>query len=162
MTKAIEPKTKEHDIWGDFDRQFETLRSRFFDEWGLTPFGPLATTTPDGQGGFLRLARTDISDAGTAYKIVTEIPGIPKENLDIRVRGTTVEIRGQATQETREKDGEYLHQERRYSGYYRALELPEPVQANEAKAKVENGLLELELPKLHPTPSPAEVKVKVA
>ncbi len=161
MTKAIQPKREEQDVWTELDRQLDAMRSRFFDAWGVTPFGPFSPVTSAGEHGVLRAARTDVTDLGSAYKVVAEIPGIPKDHLDIRIRGAVVEIRGEAAQETEEKKGEYLRHERSYSGYYRSLELPEPVVAADAKAKVENGLLELELPKLHPHPSPEEVRVKV-
>ncbi len=161
MTKAIQPKREEHDVWTELDRQLDAMRSRFFDAWGISPFGPFAPVTSAGEHGVFRAARADVTDTGTSYKIVAEIPGIPKDKLDIRVRGATVEIRGEAAEETEESKGEYLRHERSYSGYYRSLELPEPVVGTDAKAKVENGLLELELPKLHPSPSPEEVRVKV-
>lgn len=156
MTKAIQPRKEPTDAWSDLDRRLAELRSRFFEPFGEWPFG-----TTDEEGRLFRPARADVTDTGTGFKVVAEIPGIPKDKLDIRVRGALVEIRGEAAQETEEKHGEFLQHERRYSGYYRALELPEPVVATEAKAKVENGLLELELPKLHPSPSPEEVRVTV-
>ena len=139
----------------DLDRAFEELSARFFEPFGLYPtFGAVRSG-----GAFLRPARTDVSDTGSAYRIVAEIPGIPKEKLDVRVRGSTVEIRGEQGTETSENGASYVHRERLYQGYYRALELPEPVVATEAKAKVVDGLLELELPKQHPSPSPDEVRV---
>lgn len=162
MTKAIQPKREERDIWSELDRQLDALRSQFFGAYGLRPFGPLVPVSAGDEGGFLRAARADVTDTGRSYKIVAEVPGIPKEKIDIRVRGASVEIRGESTQEGHENQGELVQHERRYSGYYRALELPEPVVGTEAKAKVEDGLLELDLPKLHPSPSPEEVKVKVA
>jgi HSP20 family protein len=164
MTTAIQKQETRVDPWTDLDRAFDAMRQRFFDVWGIAPFGGSFVPFEGTPEGFLRAARTDVTDTGKAYKIVAEIPGIPKEKLDIRIRGTSVEIRGENASEKNEKaekDGEFVHRERTYSGYYRSLELPEPVVATEAKAKVENGLLELELPKQNPTPSTAEVKVAV-
>ncbi|MCI4345017.1 MAG: Hsp20/alpha crystallin family protein, partial [Thermoplasmata archaeon] len=91
-----------------------------------------------------------------------EIPGIPKDRLDIRVRGTNVQIRAEQNEETKNDGKEYLYRERTFQGFFRDFELPEPVIASKATAKFENGLLELELPKEHPTSEPAEVKVPVA
>ncbi len=162
MTKAIQPQREERDVWSELDRHLDALRSSFFDTYGITPFGQLVSVSASEEGGFLRTARADVKDTGPSFKVVAEVPGIPKEKLDIRVRGTTVEIRGESSQQTEESHAEYVQHERSYSGYYRALELPEPVVGSEAKAKVENGLLELDLPKLHPSPSPEEVKVKIA
>ena len=161
MSKAIEKQERQVDPWTDFDRAFEAMHQRLLGAWGITPFGSPFGPIEPGSGGRLRAARTDVSDTGSAYKVVAEVPGIPKEKLDIRIRGSSVEIRGENTEEKVEKDHSFLHRERSYAGYYRSFELPEPVVAGEAKAKVENGLLELELPKQRPTLSPAEVKVAV-
>jgi HSP20 family protein len=111
--------------------------------------------------GGVRPARTDIVDTGSSYKVTAEVPGIPKEKLEIRVHGNSVEIRSEDDRKVEEPRGEYLHRERTYQGFYRAVELPEPVVAEKATAKVVDGVLELELPKQKPTPSPAEVRVPV-
>jgi HSP20 family protein len=161
MTTEIQKRESRVDPWTDLDRAFDAMRRRFFDAWGLQPFGAPFVPFEGTPEGFFRVARTDVTDTGPSYKVVAEIPGIPKEKVDVRVRGTMVEIRAESANESEEKEAEYAHRERTYAGYYRSFELPEPVVATEAKAKVENGLLELELPKQHPTPSESEVKVAV-
>jgi HSP20 family protein len=161
MTREIQKREKARDPWTDLDQWFDEMRNRFFESWELAPFGRPYTAIGATESSLFRAARTDVSDTGSAYKIVAEIPGIPKEKLDIRVRGNLVEIRGESASETEQKEAAYVHRERAYAGYYRSLELPEPVVATHAKAKVENGLLELELPKQNPTPSEAEVKIAV-
>jgi HSP20 family protein len=161
MTREIQKREKETDPWADLDRAFDEMRDRLFDVWDIRPFGHTFAPIAVREGGFFRSARTDVTDTGKSYKIVAEIPGIPKDRLDIRVRGTNVEIRGESVSAKEEKEAQFVHRERAYAGYYRSLELPEPVIATEAKAKVENGLLELELPKRNPTPSSAEVKIAV-
>jgi HSP20 family protein len=161
MTKEIEQRENQTDAWGEFDRAFDEMRQRFQDVWGIRTFGSPFLPVDPAPTGVFRPARTDVSDTGPAYRIVAEVPGIPKEKLDIRVRGTSVEIRGESSQEKEESGTEFVHRERSYAGYYRSLELPEPVVATEAKATVENGLLRLELPKQHPTPAADEVKVAV-
>ncbi len=154
MTQEIQKTESRTDPWTDLDRAF--------DAWGLRLFGEPFAPIERFDGGFFRAARTDVTDTGASYKIVAEVPGIPKEKLDIRIKGTSLEISGESTTTPNGKDAEFVHRERTYAGYFRHVELPEPVVATEAKAKVENGLLELELPKEHPTPSNAEVKVPVA
>lgn len=157
MTTEIKQKKSASEPWSDLDELFDTMRQRFFESFDVQPWGLAMSQNPSAP--MFRAARTDVADTGKAYKIVAEIPGIPKENLDIRVRGSTVEIRGEATKESPRSDEPYVHRERAYAGYYRTLELAEPVVASDAKAKVENGLLTLELPKQHPSES--EVKVAV-
>jgi HSP20 family protein len=157
MTHEIEQKESAAERTSEVDRWYRDRRAGLWDVVADAPF----VAGEFGFGSPIRAARTDVSDTGTAFKIVAEVPGIPKEKIEIRVRGATVEIRGEhATDE--KSAGEFVHRERRFAGYYRALELPEPVVAAEAKATVENGVLELDLPKLHPGPSNDEVRVPVA
>lgn len=159
MTQEIQKRESAADLWSDFDRWFDPLHGGLFDTWNLAPFATPWAAIESSDGPIFRAARTDVSDNGTSYRLTVEIPGIPKDKLDIRIKGSNVEIKGEATTEKEEKNGSaYVHRERSYAGFYRRLELPEPVVATEAKAKVENGLLELELPKEHPT---AEVKIAV-
>jgi HSP20 family protein len=153
MADEIQAKEQPHDTWTDIDRAFDAVRRRFAESLGIVPVDSAA---------WFRAPRTDVTDNGAAYKVVAEIPGIPKEKLDIRIRGPLVEIRGENDAENEEKRENYLHRERSYAGYYRSVELPEPVVATGAKAKVTDGLLELELPKQTPTPTEQEVKVPVA
>ncbi len=161
MTKDIQKTPGPTDLPTDFDRAIDLLRERFLDTFGFAPFGaPFGAVESAGDGCF-HPARTDVSDTGKSYRIVAEVPGIPKEKLDIRVRGTSVAIRGENVKESAATGSEWVHRERTYAGYQRSFELPEPVVGARATAKVENGVLELELPKEHPTPSPDEVKVPV-
>jgi HSP20 family protein len=145
--------------WADLDTVWDELRSHFFDSFGFLPF-PNASEESSKELA-PRRPRTDIQDTGAAYKIVAEIPGIPKDRLEIRVKGSQVEIRAENETTTESKDQPFVHRERSYRGFYRSFELPEPVVASEAKAHLDQGVLELSLPKQSPTPSPEEVKVAV-
>lgn len=163
MTAEIKKLKSPADPWSELDRVLDETRNQFYRTFGLQPFGSVfAPFEGTSTGPLFRAPRLDVADTGKAFRIVAEIPGIPKDHLDIHVRGTTVEIRGEQAKETEEKSKEYVHRERSYAGFYRSLEMPEPVVATQAKAKVENGVLELELPKVTPTPSSRDVKISVA
>ena len=141
--------------WSDIDRALDTVRQQVFGAFGFP-----VTSGPNGSG-YLRTARTDIEETPAAYRLSFEVPGIPKEKLGITIRGNEVEVRGEFTSQSEEEEAGYIHRERSYAGFYRALELPEPVLAAQAKATVTDGVLTLELPKEHPEPTPTEVKVPV-
>ncbi len=154
MTNEI---TTEENVypWNEIDRAFEAVRRQVFGASGV-PSPALGSGS-----GYLRTARTDIEETDSTYRLHLEVPGIPKENLAITVRGNEVEVRGDFASQSETKEPEYVHRERTYAGFYRALELPEPVLASKATATVVNGVLTLELPKEHPEPNPTEVKVPV-
>lgn len=162
MTNELSTKASDRESATDLDRVFDELGRRFDETFGLRPWGTFWTIETPQSVPTLRAARTDVTDTGKAFKVTAEVPGLPKDALEIHVKGTSVEIRGEITQEKNgAKDEAYVHRERTHIGYYRALELPEPVLAQDAKATVVNGVLELELPKQHPTVPDTDVKVPV-
>ena len=147
--------------FAEFDRLFDDLAQSVFapfGRWGPTFHLPVEAGLP---ARYLRTAPLDVSDTGTAFRLTADLPGIPKEKLEIHVRGSRVEIRGESATSTEEEARGLVHRERTYAGFYRAVELPEPVKATDATATVKDGVLELTLPKLTPTPSPDEVQVPV-
>ena len=158
MTNEIAERETQIDPWTDLEQSFNDLRSRVFDAFG---YGRPAFFGGEVEEGW-HPARLDVTDTGATFEIVAEMPGIPKEKLDLRVRGGRVEIRGESATSSETKDGRsVLRRERTFAGYYRSVELPEPVVASEAKVKLENGLLELSLPKEKPTPASGEVRIPV-
>ena len=77
-----------------------------------------------------------------------EIPGVKKEDIQISIDGNQVSISAEVKREKEEKQGEKLLRVERYYGkVYRAFSLAQDVDQENAKAKYENGVLELTLPK---------------
>jgi HSP20 family protein len=144
-------------LWGDFDGFFGPFERHFSELAGFPRMAALAGRNGPG----FRAARTDVIDTGAAYRITAEVPGIAKENLDLRLHGQLLELRAEQSRTQEKKDGAVVHQERAYAGFYRAVELPEPIKASDAKATLANGVLVVELPKETPAPSPADVQIKV-
>jgi HSP20 family protein len=145
----------------DFDQVFEALWNRANTAFGLLPFERSAFAPWSQARSLFGTTPTDIVDTGKAYQIKAEVPGIAKDQIQIRVKGNFVEISGENKTEKTDDSAGYLQQERVYTGFHRAFELPEQVVADKAKAQIVNGVLELELPKVTPTPESAETQVKV-
>ncbi len=153
------------DPWTEFDRFFDDLRGRLYGSLGFVPFGFSPGAPDPSESGAtaarnFRAAPTDVTDTGKSFKILAEIPGIPKDQLQIRVRGPSVEIRGESGTSSEKTEDGWVHRERTHAGFYRYVDLPAPVVASEAKATVKDGVLELELPKQTPTPDEVTVPVQ--
>ena len=169
MTNELEPRLSARESIGPFanwDALFDDLHARLFAPlsvrvtslWSDAPsFFADAGSAPT----WPRVAPTDVTDTGKSYRLTAEIPGIPKDKIEIRIKGSRVEIEGKSATTTESGSPGWVHRERASAGFYRAVELPEPVKASEAKATLKDGLLELELPKVEPTPAPDEVKIPV-
>jgi HSP20 family protein len=96
----------------------------------------------------VRRMKLDLSERNGEFRVLAELPGVKKENIQISIDGDTVSISAEA-RETREvKDGErVLHSERQYGKISRAFRLAQEVDESRASAKFSDGVLELTLPK---------------
>jgi HSP20 family protein len=98
-----------------------------------------------------RMALYDLVDKGDKYELQVEVPGIEKEKIDVKATRYSVEISGKHSEKTEEKGKRYLYTERLYRSFYRNVPVPEEIVPSKVSAKVESGILKLELPKRIPT-----------
>ena len=92
----------------------------------------------------------DLFDSGGEYRVLVEVPGIAGEQLEIIVTGTSVRIERQASAVMEGKDG-LVRSQTACSRILRSVTLPEEVMADKAEASLNNGVLEVRLPKKTPT-----------
>ncbi len=118
-------------------REMEEMEKAFF----ANPFGSFFRT------GALAEFRTDISDEGDSYVLQADLPGFDKKDIQLDVNGDTLIINAErhSEKETKEKD-KYICSERSYGSYSRQFDISS-VDADAIKAKYENGVLTLKLPK---------------
>ncbi len=90
----------------------------------------------------------DLQELSDEYKVKVEMPGIKKEDLDIELNKNYVKISAEKKEQKEEKNKKYHKTEFRYGNYARTVYFPEEINIEEAKANVEHGILNLELPKL--------------
>jgi HSP20 family protein len=141
------------DIWSHMDRLFRNFERDILGAFrGPAPTGTAGMPVP------ALPALADVADKGDAYEISADLPGIPKEKIDVRVAGNLVQIRAENDLQKEEKDKNFLRRERYYSGFQRLIELPEQVEGEGVKARYENGVLTITVPKANPV---QEKKVSV-
>jgi HSP20 family protein len=91
--------------------------------------------------------------------IVSSLPGLTPDEVDITIDGDRLTIRGELRPPLENVD--YLFQERSYGPFSRSLTLNVPVNTDQAEAVFENGVLTLTLPKAEESkPKTIEVKRK--
>ena len=92
--------------------------------------------------------RLDVSEDDKAYTVTAEIPGVKKEDIKVSVDGNQVSISAEVKRETEEKQGEkVIRSERYYGSVSRSFSLAQDVDDHEARAKYNDGVLLLTLPK---------------
>ncbi len=98
--------------------------------------------------------RIDLSETEANYTVKAEIPGVKKEDIDVRIDGNQVTIGAEVRKESEEKkDGRVLRSEREYGYASRSFTLASAVDEAKASAKYLDGVLELTLPKTTTTSS---------
>ncbi len=101
------------------------------------------STSTSGAGGFPPL---NVFNKGDDIVIVAEAPGLKKEDLDIQVKGRTVQITGAKT--VAYGDAVSLHRRERTTGHFsRSLNLPVEIDADKVKAEYHDGMLAIFLPR---------------
>ncbi len=99
------------------------------------------------EGGVLA-PLVDVKDEGDNISVTTDLPGVNKEDVDIDVRDNMLTISAKCEMESGDSDEDYTRRERTYSMFSRTLTLPERVTSDGAKARLEDGVLKVTLPKL--------------
>jgi HSP20 family protein len=92
--------------------------------------------------------RLDLAETEKDYTVKAEIPGVKKEDIDVRIDGNLVTISAEVKHDKEDKkDGRVLRSERRYGYASRSFRLDSDIDQSGADAKYANGVLELKLPK---------------
>jgi HSP20 family protein len=92
--------------------------------------------------------KVDVKENDKSFTVLAEIPGVSKEDIHVSIDGNVITLSADVKQQdTQTKDDKVLRSERYYGSVSRAFSLPQDVDATQAKAKCDNGVLSLTLPK---------------
>ena len=80
------------------------------------------------------------------------MPGFKKEDINVEVTNDDVIVQAEKRQSKEEEDKKrnYIRKERSSEAYYRRIMLPQEVNSNEAQAGLNDGILQIILPKKEP------------
>lgn len=138
--------------WLEMDKIFDNFRRDFERSLAMFPSIGIPSTS---------MVSCDIMDEGNRFLINANMPGVHKNEVKLNVTENAVEISAEHKEVEDEKKKNYVRKERREVSYYRILSLPEKVIPSKAKAKMNNGILNIEIPKLTPTPKPKVSSIPV-
>ena len=118
-----------NDVFGRFDRLFDSNEGNRFS----TAWSPVTDVREDEDGIF----------------VTVELPGLSSEDVSVSVENGILSISGEKKQvsEDGDKESNYHLVERRYGSFERTFRLPRGVDSDKVKAKFENGLLNIDIPK---------------
>ena len=137
-------------LWGqlqELQKEMNSLMSRWGDDGGRW------------QGLSSGFPAVNVWEDGDHVVVEAELPGFDLKDLEIFVTGgNQLTVKGERKPLTVEK-GVWHRQERSYGKFSRTLALPYPVNADKVEARLENGVLTVQLPK-HESARPRRIVVK--
>ncbi len=101
----------------------------------------------------------DMYETDEAVVVKTATPGVDPDDIDISITGDTLTIKGETRVDEEVEEGNYLCRERRYGAFSRSMTIPVAIEAGEAEAEFEDGMLTLTLPKAEEV-KPKAIKVR--
>jgi HSP20 family protein len=93
----------------------------------------------------------NVIESEKEYKVEVAAPGMTKDDFNIRVdedNNLVISMEKKTENKEEKKDGRYLRREFSYSKFQQTMILPDNVDEGKIAAKVENGVLLIEIPKL--------------
>jgi len=88
-----------------------------------------------------------------------ELPGLSQEEIDLNITDDVLSISGEIKRYPEDNMGKILRQERKMGKFQKLIELPYPVEGDEAQAVLKNGILTITLP-IKETVKPRQVTIK--
>lgn len=134
--------------------EFLTPFSSLFDEFFNQNFQSLDV----GFLGKTAYPKVDIIDESDKVIIEAEIPGLSKDQVSVELEKGVLRIKGEKKEEIENTKRNYVHRELKHSSFCRSFTVGENVNTGSVSAKYENGVLEVTLKKLQPTPEKDTVK----
>lgn len=121
----------------DFERTLEDFFGRRF----AGPFGGL---WPRALGATPAI---DVYEEKDEVVAKAELPGLEKNDIEVKVIDHELTIRGEKKQEQAIEEKNFYRAERSYGAFFRTVDLPADVESDRAKASFKNGVLEVHIPK---------------
>lgn len=116
--------------------------NRIFDQFDSDLFGRLENL---GEGMFA--PAVDVKEDADAYTVHLEVPGVSQDNINLTLQDNILTIAGTKEQKQESAASRYRRVERTYGSFSRSISLPRGVDGNAVTANLEDGVLEVRLPK---------------
>lgn len=131
----------------------ENLFDEFFEDFARPAKRPVKYQVPS-------VMRTDVKESNTGYELHIDLPGYKKEDVKAELKDGNLTITATSNVENDKKDenGRFIRRERFYGNCSRSFYVGEHVEQTDIKAKFEDGILKIFVPKKEAKPVVEEKK----
>lgn len=126
----------------------DSLMDRFWDRdlFSERPFEQMGMIDRDARKMFIR-PRSDFWETEKEVGLTLDVPGVDRKDILLNISPHAIEVRAEKRESKEEKQTDLYRMERSYSGFYRSFPIPSNVDATKARARYENGVLKIIVPK---------------
>ena len=98
------------------------------------------------------LMKTDVRETDSSYELDVDLPGFKKEDIQAQLKNgyLTISASKSLDKDETDKEGRYIRQERYTGQCSRTFYVGDAVTQNDIRAKFEDGILKLSVPKKQP------------
>lgn len=107
-----------------------------------------------------KMMRLDIKENDSSYIFDVELAGVKKENIDLVINDDILTINVKKESETNEQQINYIRNEIKYGSLSRSFAIPN-IQKDNIRAKFDNGILQIVLPKITKDETDYEQKIDI-
>jgi HSP20 family protein len=100
----------------------------------------------------------DIMETETSIIVITDLPGVKKDDIDIDISEDTIDIVARFDDEIDEEGANYIKKERNYGETRRSINLPAKIDVKKATAKFNDAILTVKLPKMEEEKHKVDIK----
>lgn len=126
----------------------ENLLDDFFDLPGFKNFQTMQRMPQS-------IMHTDVKELENGYEIAMNLPGIKKDNVQAELKDgyLTVSASADTSNDTKDEEGKYIRRERYTGSCSRSFYVGEQITQEDIKARFEDGVLKIEVPKVEAKPA---------
>lgn len=135
----------------------ENVWNGFFDGFG-TPWIERKTSTQN--AAVPAIMKTDVKENETGYELDIDLPGYKKEDVKAELKEgyLTISAKTETSDDKKDEAGKYIRRERYVGSCSRSFFVGEEIEQENIKAKFENGILKISVPKKEVKPEIPEKK----
>lgn len=123
------------------------FRDNLFNDFDDIMDWPTVSTDPT-------LMKSDVKDAGDHYELTMDLPGFSKDDVKLQLKNGVLNFEATTSKsnDEKDKDGKYLRRERFQGTCSRSFYVGKDVSEDDIKAKFDNGVLTVCVPKKEAKP----------
>ena len=152
LVRRAAPEVRVGTLGEEIERMFDSIARRAFEIFESN--GHLAGRDVDdwlqAERELFHPAHLDVSESPDGFTIRAETPGFTDKEVQINIQGRRLTVSGKREKREERKEEKSIYSEFCSDQLLRVVDLPADVNAEEAKASLKDGILELQLPKAAP------------